>query len=152
MTTAVLSTGCREFRNSLRQINRRGFLHAGMLGTVGLTLSDLFRLKAEATPSAVKPSSPGSVIILWMRDGPSQHETWDPKPEAPVEYRGYFGAMSTKVPGIQICDMLPQSASIMDKWSIIRSLNHTDGILESIQASHTPTTAVARFLCFRLVI
>ena len=126
MSTAVLNTGCREFRNSLRHTNRRGFLHAGMLGTLGLTMSELFRLKAEAAPSPVTKSSASSVIILWMRGGPSQHETWDPKPEAPVEYRGYFGAMSTNVPGIQICDMLPQSAAIMDKWSIIRSLNHTD--------------------------
>ena len=66
------------------------------------------------------------MIILWMRGGPSQHETWDPKPDAPQEYRGAFGAMRTKVPGIQICDLLPLSAGIMDKWSIVRSLHHAD--------------------------
>ncbi len=126
MQTGASAMGCREFRRSLRQTGRRGFLHAGMLGTAGLTLSDVFRGQAQAVESAANKSSPHSVIILWMRGGPSQHETWDPKPEAPVEYRGYFGAMSTKVPGIQICDMLPRSAAIMDKWSIIRSLNHTD--------------------------
>ena len=126
MQTRASAMGCREFRKSLRQTGRRGFLHAGMLGAAGLTLSDVFRVQAQAAPSAANNLSPHSVIILWMRGGPSQHETWDPKPEAPVEYRGYFGAMSTKVPGIQICDMLPRSAGIMDKWSIIRSLNHTD--------------------------
>ncbi len=61
-----------------------------------------------------------------MRGGPSQHETWDPKPDAPIEYRGEFGAMSTSVPGIQICDLLPLSAKIMHKWSIVRSLYHND--------------------------
>jgi hypothetical protein len=61
-----------------------------------------------------------------MRGGPSQHETWDPKPEAPVEYRGPFAPIRTKVPGIQICELLPMSAAIMNKWSIIRSLSHHD--------------------------
>jgi hypothetical protein len=93
----------------------------------GLSLSDLLRFEATAASKGKASSRQTSVIILWMRGGPSQHETWDPKPEAPLEYRGEFGAMSTKVPGIQICDLLPMSARIMDKWSIIRSLHHTDG-------------------------
>jgi hypothetical protein len=59
-----------------------------------------------------------------MRGGPSQHETWDPKPQAPVEVRGAFGAIPTNVPGIEIVDLLPECAKIMDKWSIIRSLHH----------------------------
>jgi hypothetical protein len=59
-----------------------------------------------------------------MRGGPSQHETWDPKPAAPVEYRGAFGATSTSVAGITIVDLLPRCAAIMDKWSIVRSLHH----------------------------
>jgi hypothetical protein len=112
--------GCSEFRRSVR-LGRRGFLQAGGLGLSGLTLADLLQSDAQAGSAAAKDHS---VIILWMRGGPSQHETWDPKPLAPVEYRGAFGAMETAVPGIQICDLLPQSASIMDKWSIIRSLHH----------------------------
>ncbi len=51
---------------------------------------------------------------------------WDTKPDAPAEFRGEFGTISTSVPGIQISDMLPNSAKVMDKWSIIRSLNHPD--------------------------
>tara|TARA_B100000809_G_scaffold242482_1_gene266606 strand:+ start:1249 stop:2619 length:1371 start_codon:yes stop_codon:yes gene_type:complete len=112
--------GCPEFRRNMR-FSRRGFLRAGALGASGLTLADLLRSDAEAGPAA---ASDHSVIILWMRGGPSQHETWDPKPLAPVEYRGAFGAMQTAVNGIRICDMLPQCASLMDKWSIIRSLHH----------------------------
>ena len=61
-----------------------------------------------------------------MRGGPSQHETWDPKMDAPAEFRGGFGATKTSVPGIEIVDMMPRCAKIMDKWSIIRSLHHTN--------------------------
>jgi hypothetical protein len=113
--------GCPEFRRLLA-MERRSFLKLGVLGLAGLSLSDLLRAEAKQ-PHASREKS---VIILWMRGGPSQHETWDPKPEAPLEYRGEFGAMPTKVPGIQICDLLPMSARIMDKWSIVRSLHHTD--------------------------
>lgn len=93
-----------------------------MLGATGLSLSGLLRQEAQAGIS----QSERSVIILWMRGGPSHIDMWDPKPEAPVEYRGEFGTMSTNVPGIFLSDMLPKSAGIMDKWSIIRSLNHHD--------------------------
>ncbi len=107
-------------------MERRTFLKYGLLGMAGLSLSELLRFEASAAAAGKPTARHKSVIILWMRGGPSQHETWDPKPEAPIEYRGEFGAMSTKVPGIQICDLLPMSARIMDKWSIIRSLHHTD--------------------------
>ena len=117
--------GCPEFRRGLA-LSRRGFLQAGMLGFAGLSLADLLRCEAAAAAKGVATSREKSVIILWMRGGPSQHETWDPKPNAPLEYRGEFGAMPTKVPGIRICDLLPMSARIMDKWSIIRSLHHAD--------------------------
>lgn len=111
--------GCDDARRSLG-LNRRAFLRAGMLGTAGLALPGLLRAEAG------KPTRKNNVIILWMRGGPSQHETWDPKPDAPAEFRGAFGAIPTKVPGIQICDLLPMSAQCMDKWSILRSLNHHD--------------------------
>src|SRR4051812_21020125 len=107
-------------------MSRRGFLRAGALGYAGITLAGLLRAEQTARAAGKSTSRDKSVIILWMRGGPSQHETWDPKPEAPQEYRGAFGAMPTKVPGIQICDLLPMSAGIMDKWSIIRSLHHND--------------------------
>lgn len=117
--------GCPEFRRLLRA-DRRGFLRAGFLGFAGLTLPKLLRLEAQAKAAGEKTSRDKSVIILWMRGGPSQHETWDPKPDAPQDYRGAFGAMSTSVPGVQICDLLPMSAKIQHKYSIIRSLHHTD--------------------------
>src|SRR5262245_25387199 len=75
--------GCAEFRRHLR-LSRRSFLQAGLLGTAGLGLADLLRHEARATPAtAVRQPS---VIILWMRGGPSHIDMWDPKPDAPVEY------------------------------------------------------------------
>src|SRR6516162_10257596 len=114
--------GCSEFHRDLR-LNRRSFVKAGILGSSGLALADLLRHEARANQSS---SRRPSVIILWMRGGPSHIDMWDPKPDAPPEYRGEFGVMNTNVPGILLSDMLPQCARIMDKWSIIRSLHHND--------------------------
>jgi hypothetical protein len=95
-----------------------------MLGAAGVALPTLLRWEAKAQAQGKLTKRASSVIILWMRGGPSQHETWDPKPEAPAEVRGPFGAIPTKVPGIRISGLLPRSAAIMNKWSIIRSLHH----------------------------
>jgi hypothetical protein len=120
MNSARNSLGCAEFRS---QMSRRSFLKAGGIGMTGLSLPQL--LASEATAGAAAKTQ-NNVIILWMRGGPSQHETWDPKMDAPSEYRGAFGATSTKVPGIQIVDMMPKCAAVQDKWSIVRSLHHTN--------------------------
>lgn len=118
MTYAKSSaSGCAEFRRSL--LSRRSFLHIGMLGLSGLSLPQLLARQAPER-------RPASVIILWMRGGPSHIDTWDPKPDAPAEYRGEFGVVPTNVRGVYLCDLLPMSARIMDKWSILRSLHHDD--------------------------
>ncbi|REK23818.1 MAG: DUF1501 domain-containing protein [Planctomycetota bacterium] len=117
------SRTCSEFRR-ISQVTRRGFLTAGALGASGLALSDLLRLEAAGAVDRGKRTN--NVIILWMRGGPSHIDMWDPKPHAPAEYRGEFGTMSTSVPGIQITDMLPQCAGMMEKWSILRSLYHAN--------------------------
>jgi uncharacterized protein (DUF1501 family) len=113
-----------QYRDHLKQIDRRSMLRAGMLGAAGLALPSLLRWESQAAAQSKPAKKASSVIILWMRGGPSQHETWDPKPQAPAEIRGIFGAIPTKVPGIRISSLLPRSAAIMDKWSIIRSLHH----------------------------
>jgi hypothetical protein len=113
--------GCDDFARSLA-VDRRGFLRAGTLGAAGLSLADLLRREAAAGGG----NGVNSVIILWMRGGPSHIDMWDPKPEAPAEYRGEFGVSATRVPGIQLSDMLPMCGRIMDKWSIVRSLHHED--------------------------
>jgi hypothetical protein len=114
--------GCDDFHNALN-VSRRGFVTAGMLGAAGLTLPNLLRAEAKKTASL---SNINTVILLWMRGGPSHIDMWDPKPDAPAEYRGEFGTINTNVPGIRLGDMLPLSAKIQDKWSIVRSLYHHD--------------------------
>jgi hypothetical protein len=113
--------GCRSMHRAV-SLSRRGFIKAGMLGAAGLSLADLLRHEARAD----QPARPNSVIILWMRGGPSHIDMWDPKPDAPAEYRGEFGVIRSRVPGIDLSDMLPQTARMMDKWSILRSLHHHD--------------------------
>ncbi len=118
-----LKRTCPEFRRQLG-VSRRGFVQAGMLGGSALSLAGLLRAE-DAAPASARRREP-AVIILWMRGGPSHIDMWDPKPDAPVEFRGEFGTAATSVPGIQLTDMLPACGRIMDKWSIVRSLHHAD--------------------------
>ncbi len=119
--------GCADLRRT--SVGRRSFLKIGMLGG-GLTLAELLRHEARAATGVGNKLGGGkranSVIILWMRGGPSHIDMWDPKPLAPAEYRGEFGTIDTAVPGVQLGDLLPMCAKAMDKWSIIRSLHHED--------------------------
>lgn len=118
------ATGCQNFRDSL-QANRRGFLKVGMLGA-GLSLSQLLRSEALAAREGRPNRKETSVIILWMRGGPSHIDMWDPKPEAPVEVRGEFSPIASEVPGILLGEHIPRSAQLMDKWSIVRSMHYRD--------------------------
>lgn len=104
--------------------NRRGALQFGTLGAGGLMLSQLLRADAQASSESQQQKRKTSVIVLHMRGGPSQLETWDMKPNAPAEIRGEFKPIPTSVPDLQICELLPQTAKIMNKWSIVRSLQH----------------------------
>ncbi len=122
--------GCDQFRRTLRGPDRRAFVKAGVFGAAGLSLGNLLRAEAKANPDREggggSLSKINSVILLWMRGGPSHHDMWDPKPDAPAEIRGEFGTIPTNVPGVRLSDLLPMSAKIMDKWAIIRSLHHHD--------------------------
>ena len=105
---------------SASSLSRRALLQAGSLGAVGLTLGDLLRLEA----SGAEGSPPAkSVILLWLWGGPSHLETFDLKPEAPVEYRGPYRPIPTNVPGIDICELLPRLARQADRYTILRSLH-----------------------------
>lgn len=110
--------------------SRRSFVKAGVLGTTGLSLGELLRAEAPAIAERARVDRAStrrpSVIILWMRGGPSHIDMWDPKPDAPVEYRGEFGVIHSNVPGVHLSDMIPRCARIMNKWSIVRSLHHHD--------------------------
>ncbi|HXG10021.1 MAG TPA: DUF1501 domain-containing protein [Gemmataceae bacterium] len=99
---------------------RRDMLRVGSLTALGLTLPDWFRLRAAARE---KPAGRAkSCILLWLDGGPSHLETFDLKPDAPSEVRGPFRPIATNVPGIQICELLPNTARMADKIAIVRSV------------------------------
>jgi uncharacterized protein (DUF1501 family) len=103
------------------RLTRRKCLQIGALGAFGLSLPRL--LRAEQTGA----HSQRSVILIWMHGGPSQLDTFDLKPLAPAEYRGAFQPIATSQPGMEICELLPEHAKVMDKCTIIRSLSHENG-------------------------
>jgi uncharacterized protein (DUF1501 family) len=104
---------------------RRGFLRVGSASLLGLSLSEYFRLKAE-------PAKAKSVIQLWMAGGPTQTDTFDPKPQAGEDFSGPFrGALATNVNGIQISTLLPLLAKQADKYTIIRGMTHGNNAHET---------------------
>lgn len=98
--------------------SRRSFLRAGALTLGGLTLGDVLRLRAES-PAASRPKS---VIMIHLSGGPSHLDMYDMKPQAPAEYRGEFQPIATNVPGMEICELMPQQARIADKFTILRGV------------------------------
>jgi hypothetical protein len=121
-------------RDLIRVGSRRWFLQTGLAGLASLSVPNLLRRRAHA--GSTVPRAATSVILFWLSGGPSHLDTWDPKPDAPSEIRGPFKAISTKVPGIQICEHLPLQAQIMDKLTIIRSV-------DCHASDHTPITMQA---------
>lgn len=104
-------------------VNRRNFLRLGLAGFSGLSLPDLFRLRAQAgNPAGMRKSA---IIVVWLHGGASHIETYDPKPDAPSEYRGPFQAIDTRTPGLKFCELLPLQAAIADKFTVLKSLVHT---------------------------
>ena len=107
--------------------SRRSFLKAGFLGLAGLSLPDFLRARAMAEAAGRAPADDLSIILVWLDGGPPQHETYDPKPDAPVDIRGPLKPMETRVPGIRVSELLPEHARLMDKMSVIRSMHHNNG-------------------------
>ncbi len=114
---------------------RRWFLQTGLAGVAGLSAPELFRL-SRANAAETRPAPKKSVILFWLSGGPSHIDMWDPKPDAPAEVRGPFGSIPTKVPGIRISEHLPRQAAIMDKLTILRSVDCS-------ASNHTPITMQA---------
>ena len=109
-----------EFCDGFR---RRDFLHAGSLTALGFGLTHLFGLKALGAVD--ENQSDKNCIFLMLVGGPSQLDTWDMKPNAPVEIRGPYKPIRTNVPGIQISENFPRMAKLADKYSVVRSVYHT---------------------------
>lgn len=106
-------------------LTRRDLLHVGGLGLFGLGLSDYLRLQeAQASVGVGKFGQAKACILLFPFGSPPQHETFDPKPQAPAEIRGEMGACETVLPGVQICDHLPRTAQVLDRMTIVRSMTH----------------------------
>jgi hypothetical protein len=105
---------------------RRDFLALGAAGLASFGLGDLLRARAAAKEQSGSRKET-SVILLWLDGGPSQHDTYDPKPEAPAEYRGFWQPIQTNAPGVQITENFPLQAKVADRFSIIRSIHHDSG-------------------------
>lgn len=119
-------------------MSRREWLGVGGIGMLGLSLTDLLAARnvAIGATAGVNPLANGlsgtmfgaakNVIFLWLQGGPPQHETFDPKPDAPLEIRGPFQPIQTNVPGIEFSELLPRTAQRADKLAVIRSLSTDD--------------------------
>src|SRR6516225_3903795 len=115
-------TACRSFCfNSA--VSRREFLRAGALSLFGLSMPQLLCGRAQA--GSARPRA-RACILLFMWGGPAQQDTWDPKPYAPAEYRGEFGTIPTRTPGVRVCEHLPRLARHTDKLALLRAMTHTD--------------------------
>jgi hypothetical protein len=107
-------------------LTRRDWLHLGGLALFGATLGDLLGLR-QAQAGGSRPDHFGQAkacILLYKYGSPAQHETFDPKPDAPAEVQGEMKAVPTRVPGTRICEHLPRTARIMDRLTVVRSLTH----------------------------
>lgn len=104
--------------------SRRDWLRAGVLGPLGLSLGDWFRLRAQASSTqAGNFASPAQAcILIWLSGGPSHIDTFDPKPSAPSDVRGTFEPINTALPGVHFSELLPELARVLDRASLIRSL------------------------------
>ncbi len=120
-----------------RGINRRGFLRCGSLGLGGLSLAQLLELRANAAEQPTSRSR-AAVIFLELAGGPTQFETYDPKPDAPEEYRGPLGTVATCLSGVRFSELMVEQAKIADKLAVIRSIHH-DSSSHSTSAHLTQT-------------
>jgi hypothetical protein len=112
--------------------SRRGFLHVGLLGGLGLSLPQFLSMEAKAQQKQYKTRDgvAKSVIQIFLPGGMAHQESWDPKPYAPTEYRGPFGTINTSIKGIKFSQNLKHTAKIADKMTIIRSMAHGEAAHE----------------------
>ena len=115
--------------NHCDNLSRRSFIRIGSLGLgAGLSLPEILRANARQQTDKTK-----SIIMVYLCGGPTQHETFDPKPDSPQEIRGSYNPISTKIPGIQFCELIPKLASMSDRFSIVRTLTGMENRHESFQ-------------------
>src|SRR5579864_3301711 len=123
--------------NHWRPASRHEFLYVGLLGGLGMTLGQYFGAQSafggDLTAADLAPAKEGkakSVIHIFMPGGIAAQETWDPKPYAPIEYRGPLGTVATKISGEVFSEHLKETGQIADKITVIRSLTHGEAAHE----------------------
>jgi uncharacterized protein (DUF1501 family) len=130
------TTACDDFRRA-RRVSRREALRLGGMCGVGLTLPQLLAARSAADESSrPRGGSFGrakSIIMLYLHGGHPQQETFDPKPDGPSAVKGEFGAIATKLPGVQFCELFPQTAALADRLAVVRSMSH--GNANHVQAT-----------------
>ncbi len=149
MNSLPFRSGCAGFLRSAQ--SRRSFLQVGILGSLGLSLGDYLKTQALAAPAIDsqgprKDAPAKNVIQIILPGGFSHHESWDPKPEAPIEYRGALGVVKTKIPGIVLSQNMQRTAQILDKLTVIRSVvgkipDHAQSQYH-IFTGYTPSSAI----------
>jgi Protein of unknown function (DUF1501) len=127
-------------------VSRREFIKIGGLTFLGLTMPEVLRMEAAAAAEGTAGKTQArSVILLWMDGGPSQHETFDPKPDG-GESKGEFGAISSNVAGIQVSELLPKMAQRMNLVTLVRTMQHNEGAHEradhKVLTGWTPNPAI----------
>jgi len=133
-------------REGVTVFSRRSLLKASLAGLAGLSLPDLLRLRAESVAGQQPLTRSKAVILLWMTGGPSHLDMWDVKPEMPSEIRGPFKDIPTQIPGVHLCEFLPKQAAMMNKFTLLRSVdcresNHEpDHVMQTGHRAATPRT------------
>src|SRR3954471_6122593 len=114
-----------------RRHSRREFLYTGLVGGLGLTLGNFFKLRAAEEPltNGLKPVAE-SIIHIYLPGGCAHQETWDPHPLAPIEYRGPLSSIETAIPRARFSEHMKETAKIADKITVVRSMTHGDAAHE----------------------
>lgn len=135
-------------------VNRRNFVRVGGLTALGLGICDFFQLsramaasRSSNSKTLVAPEAKAkSCILIWLDGGASHLDTFDPKPNAPSEVRGPFDSINTKLTGVRISEHMPQTAKILDKLSLIRSVTSPFGVhnfaAQYLMTGYKPTPAL----------
>ena len=115
-----------------KHFSRREFMHVGLVGGLGLTLADFMRIKAHGAQKYYETvEGPAkSVIHIYLPGGMAHQESFDPKPYAPLEYRGPFKSIKTKIPGVHFSENFEETAKIADKITVCRSMTHGEAAHE----------------------
>src|SRR5688572_6857136 len=111
-----MNLGCPSFR----QHTRRNFLRIGGASLCGVGLLDLLHARSQAAGAPAPKAK--QMIVCWMAGGPPHTDMFDMKPDSPSDYKGEFKPIPTNLPGLQVCELMPQLATVADKYTIIRSI------------------------------